>query len=179
MPIPLLRQAVLAADKRSKYQMELYHSITARLETQHKALPNIISRIDDNRLLLKPLPDKWSIKDNVAHLARYQQVFLERLEQIVHSNTPAFESYKAETDPQFEEWQRKDIGLLLKHLSTDRIRIIENVINLSTSDLDKIGLHKKFGRMNIVNWTEFFLLHEAHHLFTIFQLVHKSECISQ
>lgn len=155
--------------------MKLYHSITARLETQHKALPNIISQIDNNRLMLKPAPGKWSIKDNIAHLTKYQLVFLDRLNKIVNSNTPSFEPYNAETDPEFVEWQTKDVNLLLEHLNIDRIRIVEMITGMNEADLDKIGLHQKYGRLNVIEWTEFFLLHEAHHLLTIFQLTHKTE----
>jgi hypothetical protein len=32
------------------------------------------------------------------------------------------------------------------------------------------GTHPKYGTLMITEWTEFFLLHEAHHLFTLFRL---------
>lgn len=34
----------------------------------------------------------------------------------------------------------------------------------------RIGLHPVYGPMTLEGWTEFFLLHEAHHLFTILRL---------
>jgi hypothetical protein len=37
------------------------------------------------------------------------------------------------------------------------------------------AVHKKYGALTIMEWTEFFLLHEAHHIFTIFQLMHDTE----
>jgi hypothetical protein len=43
---------------------------------------------------------------------------------------------------------------------------------LSPDKLDRTGIHPKYGKLNIIDWTEFFLLHEAHHLFAIFQLTH-------
>jgi hypothetical protein len=46
----------------------------------------------------------------------------------------------------------------------------ELVLNLSRTDLERIGIHKKFGNLNIIQWLEFFVLHEAHHIYTIFQL---------
>ena len=49
------------------------------------------------------------------------------------------------------------------------------ITNLTPAELLKTGVHKKYGVLTITEWTEFFLLHEAHHIFTIFQLRHDIE----
>ena len=38
-----------------------------------------------------------------------------------------------------------------------------------------IGHHPKYGALTLVEWTEFFLLHEAHHLFTLFKLLNEDD----
>jgi hypothetical protein len=65
--------------------------------------------------------------------------------------------------------------VLIKQLDNDRKIIYELITGLSDSQLNRTGVHKKFGPLNIIEWIEFFLLHEAHHLFTIFQLAHDVE----
>jgi hypothetical protein len=42
--------------------------------------------------------------------------------------------------------------------------------DISETELNKTGTHPVYGNLNILKWIEFFLLHEAHHLLTIFQL---------
>ena len=59
---------------------------------------------------------------------------------------------------------------LLKSLNQNRRLLSGLILNLSEDDLLKIGVHKKFGELNVVQWLEFFVLHEAHHIFAIFQL---------
>jgi hypothetical protein len=44
------------------------------------------------------------------------------------------------------------------------------ILLFKDTDLDKTGHHPVFGEMNLIQWLNFFLLHEAHHLFTIFKL---------
>ncbi len=68
---------------------------------------------------------KWSAHENLAHLARYHQVFLQRIEK------------------------------------------------LSEEDFERTGVHPKFGEMSLALWLEFFLVHEAHHLYVVLQLVRK------
>ena len=43
--------------------------------------------------------------------------------------------------------------------------------SLSTDDFERTGIHPKFGAMSLSLWLEFFLVHEAHHLYIVLQLV--------
>jgi hypothetical protein len=55
-------------------------------------------------------------------------------------------------------------------LDKDRKAIFQLVCSIPEEKLARTGIHKKYGRLTILQWTEFFLLHEAHHIFTIFKL---------
>lgn len=149
--------------------------IIDRLNTQHLALPNIIAHLSDLHLHLSPSPGKWNIKDNIAHLARYQTVFLKRMHLIITMDNPSFDPYKAEEDGEFPLWQSRDLLELQNALNADRVLITEFMTSLPTNDWQRTGVHSKYGMLRVIDWTEFFLLHEAHHLFTIFQLAHNRE----
>ncbi len=147
-------------------------SILERLQTQHLSLRTIISHLNAEKLIIRPVPNKWSIRDNMAHLARYQKIFDERIDKMLLSNTPVFEPYKAENDEYFEKWLQKNPESLMIEINSDRIGLIQKLGNLTETDLRKTGIHSAFGELNLLDWAEFFLLHEAHHLFTIFKLAH-------
>ena len=108
----------------------------------------------------------------MAHLTRYQKIFNERIDKILTTNTPVFEPYKAENDTQFEKWLEKDPESLMMEINSDRKDLNQKLESLTGTDLQKAGIHSAFGKLNLLDWTEFFLLHEAHHLFTIFKLAH-------
>ena len=151
--------------------MQLYNSLRNRLQNQQETIEIMLNKTDDYHLTLQPSPGKWSIKDNVAHLAKYQPFFIKRINAILQQETPAFERYRAENDPEFEDWRKKEINELILTLKDDRNFIFHLITNLSEPQLGRTGIHKKYGTMTVIDWTEFFLLHEAHHIFTIFQLV--------
>ena len=155
--------------------MLLYPSLKDRLLTQHESIQPIIASVTNERLHLQPQPGKWSIHDNIAHLAKYQPVFIERVHRIAKGNNPSFDPYRAENDAEFPIWQGLDLNSLLLGLNANRQIIYEMITQLSGEQLEMTGEHKKFGRLNIIQWTEFFLLHEAHHIFTIFQLANNKE----
>lgn len=155
--------------------MILYQSLIDRLKNQHEAIAYIIANTGNTRLNYHSSPTKWSIRDNIAHLAKYQLVFIERINNILKNETPVFERYTAEEDPEFENWRMLEITDLNKSLKKERKFIYKLITNLSDQELKRSGFHKKFGKMAIIQWTEFFLLHEAHHIFTIFQIAHDPE----
>ncbi|HWY35457.1 MAG TPA: DinB family protein [Nitrosopumilaceae archaeon] len=153
--------------------MKLYKSLVDRLNNQHEAINHLIKGADQPRLIFQPAPDKWSVHDNITHLAKYQPVFAERMQAILKSDSPLFDRYSAGDDPDFEAWRGRETSDLIKALGKDRDAIFKMITGLSEQELARVGFHKKFGRLNIIQWTEFFLLHEAHHIFTIFQLAHE------
>lgn len=150
--------------------MKIYESLIDRLRTQHQAIDHILAPLSTARLQLRPQPGKWNILENLAHLGRYQLVFVERIEQILLTEDPSFGRYVAEEDPEFENWKSMDLPTLLRQIENDRKAIYSLITNLTDAAQYRTGIHRKFGRLTVLQWTEFFLLHEAHHMFTIFQL---------
>ena len=148
----------------------MYSSLATTLREQHQTLIKIAERVSEKRMMLSPAPGKWSIHDNITHLAKYQPIVIERVQRILTTQEPTFERYVAEQDPDFETWRAWTTEHLLSVLGDDRKCIVSIIEGLSEEQLNRIGVHLRFGKLTVVQWTEFFLLHEAHHIYTIFQL---------
>jgi len=148
----------------------LYSALVCRLKTQHLAVAEIVKHLDEQRLNQQPEPGKWSIKDNIAHLVSYQPVFIGRVHQMLKGDTPVFSAYRADDEADFIEAQGWPLTDLLNKLNGNRRQILELLTNLPDEQLSLKGTHPKYGTLTIPEWTEFFLLHEAHHLFTMFRL---------
>jgi uncharacterized damage-inducible protein DinB len=153
----------------------LYPSLTERLKNQHTTILPILSKLDERQVRQRPEVGKWSIHDNIAHLAKYQPIFLERVKTMLTTTEPAFGRYKAEDDHGFNIWREFSTGKLIEKIAAERENIYQKITSLSDEQLSRTGSHPKLGKLTIVEWTEFFLLHEAHHLSTIFQLAHSQK----
>eukprot|EP01037_Dinobryon_pediforme_P000737 gene737-740_t len=150
----------------------IYTSLSERLKNQHKTIASIIINLNNRQLQHHPVRGKWSIHENIAHLAKYQPVFLDRMRKIITLDQPEFAAYRAEDDDEFEIYCAFTTYELLKKISSDREVIYHLITHLPDDKQALVGIHSKFGRLTVLEWTEFFLLHEAHHLYTIFQLAH-------
>ncbi|HWG50568.1 MAG TPA: DinB family protein, partial [Candidatus Acidoferrales bacterium] len=122
-------------------------------------------------LTRRMLPNKWSAHENLAHLARYHEVFLQRINRILNEDKPVFGRYRAEDDPEWEFWRQRSHRDLLDRLATMREQLVLRLKSLSDQDFQRGGVHPKFGEIQLSQWFEFFLVHEGHHLYLIFQQV--------
>ena len=155
----------------------VYSSLTERLKNQHKTIVSIILKLNNERIQQRPGIGKWNIHENIAHLARYQTIFIDRIRKILAIDEPEFGAYRAEFDEEFEVCRSLTTYDLIKKISNDREIIFSLVAHMQADKLERIGIHPEYGELNISEWTEFFLLHEAHHLLTIFKLAHRQRVL--
>jgi hypothetical protein len=144
-------------------------AVAVRLQTQLDCLPTILGGLPHDALQRRPAADKWSAKDNLAHLARYHEIFRERIDRILREDRPMFTRYRAEEDPQWPAWAAKSTDAVLGELRALRSQMISLFDGLSDVELLRTGVHPRFGEMAVLQWMEFFLLHEGHHLYTVMQ----------
>ena len=140
------------------------------MEHQHETLRDLLQGFSEEALRREIVPGKWSVFEQAAHLAAYQPTFLARLNRMAQETNPSFERYVAGNDPHFGECCQKPLPWLLEYADTVRASVSQHLQTLPEQGLQRTGLHPKYGKMTIIDWTEFFLLHEAHHLFSIFML---------
>ena len=145
-------------------------SMTTRLQYQHKSILELIDGLSDEEIRLPMHTGKWSIFENIVHLATYQHSFVARMQLILKGNNPSFTRYVADTDPLFLENIAKSTREIMHDLLTTRKEMAAEVDTLNEKDIYMTGQHPVYGKLTLLQWLNFFLLHESHHLFTVFKL---------
>jgi len=140
--------------------------LLARLRTQHESFSRILEGVSPELIRKRPASGKWSAHENLAHLARHHEVFLERIERILSEEKPQLLRYAAGADPEWPAWSERSTAEALERLHFLRGKIVALVEALSPDELLRVGVHPLLGEMTIPQWVEFFLLHEGHHLYT-------------
>lgn len=150
--------------------MELHEATKIRLETQHSIIGELINKLNEEQCDQEVIPGKWTIHQQLAHLVRYQEVFFERVHFIMNTFNAVIPAYVADEDEGFQKATRLPVSQLLNNLNEMRQRINEFYFNLNSGELIRKGSHAELGNFSIALWAEFFLLHEAHHIFQIFRM---------
>ncbi|QHW00852.1 DinB family protein [Spirosoma endbachense] len=145
-------------------------SLLTRLASQPDALDHLLLGLTEEQIRQRPPSGKWSIFENLAHLGRYQEIFTDRIQQINEQEVPSFSRYVADEDPGFSGWTQLSFVELIERMRGERATLNAFLSILREENLTRIGLHPAYGPMTLEGWTEFFLLHEAHHFFAILQV---------
>lgn len=147
----------------------------SRLYDQPEALEQILSKVPVDLLEKQVRTGKWSIKENIAHLVRYQKESIDRINRILTEEEPSLKRYVAEEDEAFPDTVALPLNTLLLKMKEDRKQLHTILKSLTDDQFSRTGRHPVLGMLTLSEWIEFFLLHEAHHMMTIFQLAHISD----
>ncbi len=153
--------------------IRLNDSQTARLLNQFETVLTMADALPEAQLRYRPLPDKWSAFEQLAHIGCYTTFFQEHRLRVMLRATepPVFGRYRAEDDPLFAGWTALPKAPMLARLHQHRRALTNHLMGLTEPELSQQASHPLFGQMDVPGWTEFFLLHEAHHLYAALRLI--------
>ena len=155
------------------YNMELPEATKIRLTSQYELIEGIISNLSKEQLNQEVFQGKWTVYQQLAHLVRYQEMFFERLQTIMNSFNAIFSPYVAEEDDEFLKTTKLPVQELLRRLKDMRETLNNFYFGLNSGELIRKGRHMQLGNFSLALWAEFFLLHEAHHIYCIFLMSNK------
>ena len=147
--------------------MPLSESLTVRLLTQLESLKLVLGNATPAELKAHPKSGKWSAHENLAHLVQHHRATMARIRRILEEDCPELPSYSAEKDPDWPTLATESTEEVLHQLGAARQEMIGLTGGLSNEQLLRIGIHPAFGPMTLAQWLDFFLIHEAHHLYVI------------
>ena len=150
--------------------MQLPSSVSTRMQYQHQSLLDILDGLSDEHIRKQINPGKWSIFENIVHLQTYQHMFARRIQRILEEECPSFSLYTAEADPLFHDNCTKSSREIMQDLLSNRKELASAILAFKETDFEREAWHSTYGKMNLLQWLNFFLLHEAHHLYAIFKL---------
>lgn len=142
-----------------------------RFDVQFSSWAVLIGDLASPALERRPAPEKWNAREHLAHATRMHGVCAARIRVILARRAPLLPAYRAERDPTWPRWRETPAPDLVAIAAGRRAALIEAVRRLSEEDLARIGVHSRLGPLPLSAWLEFFLVHEAHHLYAIFKLV--------
>ncbi len=129
----------------------------------------LCAELDEATISRRVKPEKWSVKEVLAHIGRVQQVFEGRLEALLTKENPTIVGYEPEGDPEFEAIAKKSAAELLKWYEETRGRIVARLEKLSKDDWHRPGRHAEYPAYDVHFCMEYMGHHEAHHMFQMFE----------
>lgn len=111
-----------------------------------------------------PPEGEWSAAQVLAHLAAAEQIWLDRLNLLLHQRDPLIKP----PGPAFVELQERlmsgDLQTNLEEFNARRGETISLLMGLSLNDWSRSGIHETRGAMSIEDVVEHIIEHDSEHL---------------
>lgn len=142
------------------FQLERQEGTAVRMDAKVKGI--------SDEILSRKLDDKWSVKENIAHLAEVDEVALRRLEQIVSgaaTMSPAVLGLQ-------RDYNAMPVGDVIAFFRRNRATKLERFRALRDEDLNKSSVHPRLTTaMNPVDLAFFESEHDDHHLVRVSEII--------
>src|SRR6187549_321971 len=137
------------------YYLERLEGTIVRLEKKVKGI--------DDSILSKRYNDKWSIKQNIGHLAEVDEISNRRMDEMV--NGAAVLSPAVFEPKDYNPWP---IEKVLEYFNMIRTANIQKYQTLSDADFKKTSVHPRLKtKMSAIDLAWFDAEHDDHHLVKI------------
>lgn len=146
-----------------------HQRLIERLKSSAEEVRRLCMDLDETAVANRTVPDKWSVKEILAHMARVQEVFEQRLDAMLAAEGAPIVSYMPEGDPEFPAIARKPAAEIWTWYEGTRNRILEKLARLSPADWHRKGSHPEYPAYDVHFAMEYLAHHEAHHAYQMFQ----------
>ncbi len=142
------------------YYLERLRGTPARIEEKLKGIPeNILSHQHNS---------KWSIKQNIGHLAEVDEVATRRIDEMINGISPMS---PAVFEPKLD-YNAMPTMEVIEYFRKNRIKNLEKYANLTGDELLKSSLHPRLQvNMTPVDLAWFDAEHDDHHLVKIHEII--------
>jgi DinB superfamily len=142
-----------------------------RFTLQQKTLESMVGSISEEALHAHPQGGKWGAFEHLAHLSHYQEITLARLADLIAgAATTDVTPYRSEEDPEFLAWCALPTKELMDRYHTARHALLSELQEADIKKVTHVLVHPTYGRLDVAGLIDFFLHHEAHHLYQVFRL---------
>jgi hypothetical protein len=140
-----------------------------RLEGTIIRIEKKVSGVPEEILSMK-LDGKWSIKQNIGHLAEVDEIALKRIDEM---RSGASTMSPAVFEPRLD-YNAQPVREVIEYFRKNRKANLQKYKGLNGKDLDASSLHPRLKvRMSVVDLAYFDAEHDDHHLVTINEILSK------
>ena len=139
------------------------------LERLEGTIIRIENKVKDasEKILSNRLDNKWSVKENIGHLAEVDEIALKRIDEMIMGISPMS---PAVFEPRaYHEWE---LSKVITYFRENRMRNLKRYKSLRPEELKKAALHPRLKiMMTPIDLALFDAEHDDHHLVRINEIL--------
>jgi hypothetical protein len=130
-------------------------------------LAALVNGITTDTLTRRPVPDKWSIAEILAHLAESEMVFAYRLRLVLGNSGTEIQAFDQNVWHDNAGYLNADVPNALKLFETLRASNTALLKSLKKEQWNHYGMHQERGKETVTRIVEMFAGHDVNHTMQI------------
>ena len=147
-----------------KYFLTALNATPEVLEAFLKALPS-----DDPRWDTRPDPERFTLREIVAHLAEWDPIFMERMERTVKEELPLLADIDEAQIALDHDYAQLDPHTSLARFRTGRAALVIFLGGLMDAEWSRIGVKEVHGPVTLERQAVLILAHDGYHMEQVVQ----------
>jgi hypothetical protein len=140
-----------------------------------RLIANLVKGVPEAKLSWRPVPDKWSIKEIIAHLAEDELVTSWRYRQMIENSGCPLASFNQDQWARlgdYGSWQPADALDMFRLLREANLRMLRN---LTADEWDYFGVHAERGCISLRDLARHMAGHDMNHVEQIRSILGKND----
>jgi hypothetical protein len=124
----------------------------------------------EQQLTARPIPNKWSAREIIHHLADSETVSGIRLKRLLVEDHPLIQGYDQEAFAKSLNYNDRDIGPALDAFRSARANTAQLLDSMTDEDWKREGTHSETGSYTAEDWLTIYADHAHNHAAQILRL---------
>lgn len=134
------------------------------LGTTPAVLSRLLKGAEEPELDQRPDPERFTLREMVAHLADFEPIFRDRINRVAHENQPVLEDRDEGQMAIDNDYTHADVTEQLAVFARERAATVALLAGLSPDTWGRVGLREPHGLMSIEAMASLMMAHDAYHL---------------
>ena len=146
-------------------------AILASLDRAPSLLRNLVDEMPPALRKRRRRPEKWSLHEHACHLAVAQDLFEQRLDQMLAHDHPVIHPYQPHEDDAPDRLLAMDLDATLARFEADRKRLVERLRLLAPAQWQRSAQHAEYSRYTVFIMFRHLALHDMLHMYRMEELL--------
>lgn len=127
-------------------------------------LREAVAGLSDVQLDAHPIPETWSVREVVCHIADFEPVFSDRMKRVLTEDNPLLPSGDQDAYAAVLAYAHRDIETELQIIELTRRQLATVLRHSDPEDFQRTGVHAEDGPTTLESLLERITRHIPHHL---------------
>jgi uncharacterized damage-inducible protein DinB len=123
-----------------------------------------VAGMNKDQLVARPIADRWSTLECVAHLTDFEPIYVDRMKRIISHDRPLVFSADENLFATTLYYEERDVNEELEIIDTTRKQMARILQQLPPEAKDRIGVHSFRGLMTLEAMLRSVVEHIPHHI---------------